>query len=151
MIDVIRILIGGLLGGGLIGFIEFLIKRKDERNDKTKEILEAIDKLDEKFDHKIDGVNKRIDSLEEKIDRVEEKGDQRNAINNRVRILRFADEMLEDKKHSKDSWDQVMSETTEYEEYCESHPKFKNNQTAATVEYIQKEYAARLEKHDFLH
>ena len=27
--EIIRILIGGLLGGGLIGFIEFLIRRKE--------------------------------------------------------------------------------------------------------------------------
>ena len=147
--EILKILIGGLLGGGFIGFIEFLIRRKDERNDKTREVLEAINKLDEKFDNKIEGVNDRIDTLEEKIDLVDSKGDQRNAISNRVRILRFADEMLEDKKHSKDSWDQVMSDTTEYEQYCSTHPGFKNNQTAATVDYIQKEYAIRLEKHDF--
>ena len=147
--EIIRILIGGLLGGGLIGFIEFLIRRKDERNDKTKEVLEAINKLDEKFDKKIEGVNERIETLEEKIDLVDSKVDQRNAISNRVRILRFADEMLEEKRHSKDSWDQVMSDTTEYEQYCKAHPEFKNNQTAATVEYIQKEYTTRLEKHDF--
>ena len=28
-------IIGGLLGGGIIGFIEFIIRRNDERKDKN--------------------------------------------------------------------------------------------------------------------
>lgn len=136
--EVIRILIGGLLGGGLIGFIEFMIRRNDEKNNRHSEILSAIRKLDAK-----------IDAVEKKVDSVDRKGDERNAISNRIRILRFADELYDNKMHSKDSWDQVLSDTTEYNNYCSSNPEFKNNQTEATVEYIQKEYSKRLEKHDF--
>ena len=131
-IPFLQTLLGGLLGGGLIGFIEFLIRRNDERHDKTAEIIQAINTLDKK------------------IDAVDQKADERDAVSARVRILRFADEMQEDRRHSKDSWDQCLSDITNYEKYCETHPDFKNNQTAATVTYIQKGYAERLEKHDFL-
>ena len=131
-----------LVGGGLFAFIQFLINRHDSRNDKNKEILKAISDLDAK-------VEERFKALDEKIDLVDAKGDERNAVSSRVRILRFADEMQEDRKHSKDSWDQCLSDVTEYERYCEDHPKFKNNQTAATVSYIKRIYEERLEKHDF--
>lgn len=131
-----------LVGGGLFAFIQFLINRHDSRNDKNKEILKAISDLDAK-------VEERFKSLDEKIDLVDAKGDERNAVSSRVRILRFADEMQEDRKHSKDSWDQCLSDVTEYERYCEDHPKFKNGQTAATVSYIKRIYEERLEKHDF--
>ena len=121
-----------LLGGGMLAFMQFLITRHDQKHDKLKGVYEAIE-----------GLSKQIKS-------VADKADERNAVNSRVRILRFADEMMEGKRHSKDSWDQVMSDITDYEKYCDAHPDFRNGQTAATVEYLKKNYMERLEKHDFL-
>lgn len=95
-------------------------------------------------------INAKIDSLDKKIDALEKKEDMRDAVNKRVRILRFEDELQGEKRHSKDSFDQVMSDITDYDQYCAEHPKFKNNQTEATVTHIKKVYAERLEKRDFL-
>ena len=92
----------------------------------------------------------KIDALAKKVDQLEAKEDQRDAVNKRVRILRFEDELQRDQKHTKDSFDQVMSDITDYNQYCEDHPKFRNKQTEQTVEHINKVYAERLEKHDFL-
>ena len=100
-VEILQIIVGGLLGGGLIGFIEFLIRRKDEKENSHKDILDAINGLDEKLEV-------RFDILDKKIATVEEKGDKRNAVNSRVRILRFADEMMEERRHSKDAWEQVL-------------------------------------------
>ena len=125
-------IIGILVGGGLLTLIQFLISRHDKKHDKFQAIEKAIDKLSDRIDE-LDG-----------------KGDMRNAVENRVRILRFEDELLEGRRHSKDSWDQCLSDVTDYEKYCAEHPDFKNNQTAATIQHIEKEYQERLEKHDFL-
>jgi len=130
--DFLQTLFGGLLGGGLIGLIEFLIRRKDEKENRNSEIIKAIKEL------------------EKKIDSVDKKGDERDAVSKRKDILRFAGEMQEGHKHSKDSWDQCMQDITEYENYCKAHPDFRNNRTGATVEYIERNYNERLEKHDFL-
>ena len=130
--NVLQLLISGLLGGGFVGLIEFLIRRHDEKADKNSEIL------------------KRLDDIEQKIESLEEKSDERDALNSRVRILRFLDELLEGRRHTKDSFDQCMSDITSYEHYCENHSDFKNNQTEATVTHIKKIYAERLEHNDFL-
>jgi hypothetical protein len=123
--------IGILLGGGFLAFLQFLITRHDNKVDKLGELRKAIADL-------------RAD-----IKRLEEKGDKREAVSVRVRILGFEDELQEGHRHSKDSFDQVLSDVTTYEHYCENHPEFKNNQTAATVDHIKKVYHERLEKRDF--
>lgn len=92
----------------------------------------------------------KIDALAKKVDQLESKEDQRDAVNKRVRILRFEDELQREQRHTKDSFDQVMSDITDYNQYCTDHPKFRNDQTAQTVEHIHKVYADRLERHDFL-
>ena len=93
---------------------------------------------------------KAIDGLRVKIELVDKKSDERAAVAARVRILRFMDEMSEGRRHSKDSFDQVLADVDYYERYCKANEDFKNNQTAATVEHIKRTYAERLEKRDFL-
>lgn len=142
-ITVLQIIISAVCGGAFIGFIEFLIKRHDEKTDKNKEILEAVDKLDKKVDERFDLLDGRIVTVEHKVD-------ERTAVSARVRILRFSDELQEGRRHSKESFDQCISDITYYENYCSANPKFKNGQTELTVDYIKHNYAERLEKHDFL-
>lgn len=121
-----------LIGGGLLAFIQFLITRHDSKKDKFKEVFEAIEKLTGK------------------VDDLAAKNDERNAVNMRVRILRFRDEMLAGQSHTHDSFQQVLGDIDEYEKYCEKHQDFRNNQTVATIEHIKRNYAERLERHDFL-
>jgi hypothetical protein len=137
--ELLQTLIGGLIGGGLIGFIEFLIRRRDERNDKNSEVLKKLERIEAK-----------INTLEAKVDSNEEKRLEGEAVQCRVRILRFIDEVREGRRHTKDSFDQCHSDITVYERYCKNHPEFKNNQTASSIEYFDKLYAERLEKNDFL-
>ena len=140
--DVFTTLIGVLFGGGVLAFIQFLITRHDNKHDKVEAVNKSIQALSE-------DVKERFDVLDRKIDTVDAKGDERFAVSSRVRILRFEDELQEKRKHSKDSWDQAMSDIDYYENYCQAHPKFKNNQTVATVEHIKHGYGERLEKHDW--
>jgi len=121
-----------LFGGGLVSLLTFLIQRHDSRKDKQDSILAEIAKLSKE------------------IKRIDEKSDMRAAVSARVRILRFADEMREGRKHSKDAWDQTLHDADEYEDYSGTHPKFPNNITTATIDYIKSNYRERLEKNDFL-
>lgn len=130
--DVPMSVVSILIGGGLLAFIQFLINRHDSKHDKFKEVFEAIEKLTGK------------------VDDLAAKSDERNAVNMRVRILRFRDEMLAGQNHTHDSFQQVLGDIDEYEKYTEGHPDFRNNQTVATIEHIKRNYAERLEKHDFL-
>lgn len=140
--DVFSTVAGVLLGGGILAFIQFLIQRHDSKHDRLKEVTDSIETL------KTD-MNERFDALDKKIDGVESKTDEYNAVSCRVRILQFEDELQDKKKHSKDSWDQVMSDIDSYERYCDATPNFKNSQTVATTEHIRHGYMERLEKKDW--
>lgn len=128
---IIAIFIAVIGSNALWGFIQFLLQRKDNKEDCSKKILDMIQKLDEKID-KLDG------ELSE-----------RGAVACRVRILKFMDEILEGWNHSFDSYTQVMQDITNYLRYCNENPSFKNHQTEATIEYIKNDYQEHLEKNDF--
>lgn len=142
--QILQTIIAGVFGGGVIGFVEFLIRRKDEKNNKNDEVLKAIDELNKKVDE-------RFNTLDKKIDSVDRKGDERDAIASRVRILGFTDEMRTGQKHSKDSWDQVITDADKYEKYCDKNKdNFKNGIAESAITLIRKGYFDRLDSNDFL-
>ena len=121
---VVTVIIAIIGSNALWGFIQFLLERKDKKSDYSKKVLEAIQKLNTKID-------------------------ERTAIGCRIRILKFMDEIIEGWGHSKDSYNQIMQDITDYHQYCEEHPQFLNHQTDATIERIKKDYEHRLEMNDF--
>ena len=94
-------------------------------------------------------IMKELKSIHKEIDEIRLNIAINEAKARRVRILRFADEVFLGIKHTKDSFDQVLSDITDYEAYCEAHPDFKNNQTEETVKFLKKIYLKRMSKKDF--
>ena len=92
----------------------------------------------------------RIDRLEERVERSDAKAEERDAISQRTRILRFGDELLHDKKHSKEHFDEVLRDIKRYETYCDTHKEFENGTTVATTQLIKDTYRRLLESHGFL-
>lgn len=129
--SIIAIFVAVIGSNALWGFIQFLLQRKDNKEDCSKKIIEMIKKLDEK-----------IDTLGGDLS-------EHSAIACRVRILKFMDEILEGWEHSHDSYVQVMQDITNYLNYCREHPEFKNHQTEASIEYIKNDYQEHLEKNNF--
>lgn len=121
---VIAVVVAVVGSNALWGFLQFLLERKDKKNDCSKKILEAIQKINNKID-------------------------QRTAVGCRIRILKFMDEIIEGWEHSKDSYNQIMQDITHYHQYCEEHPQFLNHQTDATIERLKKDYEQRLVTNDF--
>ena len=100
------------------------------------------------------GINRevinKVDALEKQVNTIQVKEDERDAVTARVRILRFSDEIQHDVRHSKEHFDQILSDVTTYEDYCVNHPQFKNNITILTIQNIKDIYCERLEKKDFI-
>lgn len=125
-------ILGAILGSaGLWTFVDHRQQRKADKEIHDSEMM------------------KEIKAMRSELNDVKETIDENEAKASRIRILKFADEIFMEMNHSKDSFDQCMSDITFYEKYCADHPKFKNHQTAETVEYIKEVYHERMKKKDF--
>lgn len=106
---------------------------------------------------KIGEVENRISDVEKSISEVQKtqesdrKASEKNvAITSRVRILRFNEELLRNQKHSKESFDQALSDITDYERYCDDNPDFENERAVMAIQNIERCYQKCLEDRDFL-
>lgn len=96
------------------------------------EIIKEVEKIDKKLDNHI---------------QAEEKEHIRNV---RQRILRFNDEILSGKRHSKEHFNEVLEDINVYELYCRNHPDYKNNRAILAISTIEDVYKECLREHDFL-
>lgn len=79
-----------------------------------------------------------------------EMDDKRNADMHRWRILDFNNELLQDVPHTREDFIDILAEIDEYEDFCKSHPDYKNNRAAHAISNIGRVYDDRLKKHDFI-
>lgn len=96
------------------------------------EVLEKVDKLTVDFEAHL---------------KIEEKEKIRQA---RQRILRFDDEILYKKRHSKEHFEEILEDIDLYEEYCNDNPDYKNNKAVFAINDIKETYNKCLKEHDFL-
>lgn len=73
---ILTVVIAIIGSNALWGFIQFLVQRKDNKEDCSKKIIEMIERLDRK------------------IDRLDDELGERSAISCRIRIIKFMDEIL---------------------------------------------------------
>ena len=91
----------------------------------------------------------RVDVLSDKIEAVAESVAETRAIAARVRILRFADEIIGKQAHSRESYVQIFTDIDTYDRYCRSHLDFKNHNTVSAQKLIADAYDERSKKNDF--
>ena len=92
----------------------------------------------------------RMDVLEKDVKKIHADMDETNAKNARTKILRFGDEILHGVKHSKDHFDEILLDITDYVTYCDEHPDFKNHMTETTTQLIVSTYQRCMEERSFL-
>lgn len=137
-------------GGGLVLLLTFIqiapIKinpwswlAKKIGNAFSHDVIEKLKDHDKKFeslDKEIRGVNERIGKSE--------------ADQSRQRILGFNDELLHNIDHSKEYFDNILDDITEYERYCSTHPDYKNTKAELAIENIKDVYKKLSAKGGFL-
>lgn len=95
-------------------------------------------------------VIEKVDKLENELTSLKNSTDEGEAKSARARILRFGDEIAHGVKHSKEHFDDILADITDYELYCASHVNFKNNRTGLTSKLIKETYEKCMKTHDFI-
>lgn len=75
---------------------------------------------------------------------------EERAKSNRSKILRFDDELRIGIRHSYEYFEDILRTVKEYEDYCDSHPKFKNRQAESAIGHIQDAYDEAHENNTFI-
>ncbi len=133
----------GVSGGGFLIVILALIKVKPLEISIWHWLARKLGKAfnGEVFD--------KVSSMEDSLTAHLAEHEQTKAETNRQRILRFADEMYDNKYHSKDSFEDILDIIQEYDNYCEAHPEFKNKRTITAAKVINEQYEICLKNHSF--
>lgn len=123
--------LGFILGGSFLTFMQFLINRHDNKKDKDSAVLSAIN------------------TLSERVGKIEDTLDQREAVLARTHILRFKDEIYNNgsESHSLEYYEQTLDDIQTYEQFCTENPKFANGRTKAAAQYIRQEYNRLTQEH----
>lgn len=95
-------------------------------------------------------VKQEVKSIKKDVSDIREEAKEREATNRRARILEFGDEILHEVDYSKEHWDSVLMDISEYEHYCDDHPHYMNNVAKATIKHIKHMYDKHLEEDSFL-
>ena len=95
-------------------------------------------------------VKQEVQSIKTDVADIREEAKEREATNRRTRILEFGDEILHEVDYSKEHWDSVLMDVTEYENYCDDHPHYMNNVAKVTIKHIKHMYEKHLLEDTFL-
>lgn len=140
------------LGWIVFGIITFVEKFGPKDKKPWTAIFTFIGKLITKdFAESQKTLMDRVEVLSDKIEAVAESVAETRAIAARVRILRFADEIIGKQAHSRESFVQIFADIDTYDRYCRSHLDFKNHNTVSAQKLIADAYDERSRKNDFLY
>ena len=105
----------------------------------NSEVMEQVEKI-----------NAKVSKLEVDIGNARMADERRDIEQHRVRILRFGEEILRGIRHTKEHFDQILIDATNYENYCRGHPDFQNDVTVETIRHIKSVDKKCWEEHSFL-
>lgn len=116
----------------IIKLLDWLLARRSEKKGAIAQLTQKVDKI-----------------AQELKDHVDENRES-SAVQARQRIQRFNDELLHGQLHTKEYFDSILIDITNYERFSNSHEDFKNQVTGMAVENIKRVYKKCMEDKSFL-
>lgn len=142
---------------------DYLHKKWELQSEKERQIQEVFEQVKQypKWHQHSVGVqnnyNKAFKRIDEKLDELNAamtasriKREEGVALTWRYRILRFDDEIRHEVRHTKEHFDQIMEDVTDYEKYCRDHPDFPNNKAKFAIINIKNVYGQCVQENSFL-
>ena len=138
-------------GGGMVLVLLSLIEVSPIKINPWSAIIHFVGRrLNADVMARLDTMQQCQTETRERLDEHIAKDDAQTASLWRTQILRFNDELIDDKHHTREHFIEILAVIDAYEDYCRSHPDYKNNRCICAVANIKRVYNERLQKHDFL-
>ena len=123
--------------------LQFFLQRHAKKKDageqqKTAEQLQ------------LDAMNAKLDRMQQSLDKHIAMDDERAAKQRRMRVLRFNEEVILQQPHTKEHFDEILDDITEYERYCHEHPLYKNNKAKMAIANVIQAYQKCEDENSFL-
>lgn len=109
----------------------------------------ALDKITS-VEQQLTETNKKLKETNEKLDGHMANDELQKAEDARAAVLRFNNELLRGIPHTREEFFEVLQKIDVYEDYCDKHKDYENNRAVHAIANINRVYAERLAKHDFL-
>lgn len=142
---------------------DYLHKKWEMQSEKERQMQEVFEQVKQypKWHQQSVGIqgdyNKAFIRIDEKLDELKAdmtasriKREEGVALTWRYRILRFDDEIRHEVRHTKEHFDQIMEDVTDYEKYCRDHPDFPNNKAKFAIINIKNVYGQCVQENSFL-
>ena len=136
-----------ILGSGIIQIAPIKINPFTWLAKKIGNALTADLKSDLKAD--FTELNDKVNNIETKLETHIADNKQERAADYRARIIRFNDEIMEEKTHTKEYYDNILEDIDKYEVYCSSHPDYPNNKAVMAIHNIKAKYEEHMENNSF--
>lgn len=95
-------------------------------------------------------ISAKVDKMQESLDRHISRDEERFVKQCRMRILRFNDEILQGELHTKEHFDEILDDVTEYIRYCRAHPNYENSKAEMAISNVENTYQKCLAEKSFL-
>lgn len=135
-------------------------KQEEEKEKKVQEVIEQASnypkwheqsvKIQKQFSETIAAIQAAQLNNLESLNRLAKMIAENEAATCRYRILRFNDEILHERKHTKEHFDQILDDVTRYEKFCAEHPEYENNKAVLAIENIKRVYQNCSNENTFL-
>ena len=136
-----------ILGSGIIQIAPIKINPFTWLAKKIGNALTADLKSDLKND--FNELNDKVNNIETKLETHINENKKERAADYRARIIRFNDEIMEEKTHTKEYYNNILEDIDKYEAYCNSHPDYPNNKAVMAIHNIKAKYEEHMENNSF--
>ena len=136
-----------ILGSGIIQIAPIKINPFTWLAKKIGNALTADLKSDLKAD--FTELNDKVNNIETKLETHINENKRERAADYRARIIRFNDEIMEEKTHTKEYYNNILEDIDKYEAYCNSHPDYPNNKAVMAIHNIKAKYEEHMENNSF--
>lgn len=142
------------------GYIAEKAIREQEKDQKIQKVIKQAEEypkwhqqsieIRDRFNDSIELLSEKIDAVNKSLEGMQKKNQEDRTTDNRYRIIRFDDEVRHGTLHSKEHFDQILDDITEYEQYCDKHKEYRNNKAVMAIENIKRVYRQCTDEGTFL-